>query len=292
MMMDRRTAILTLAAGCVAGSARLERAAAQDLPEAVSFPSRDGRTRLAGYLFKSSHPEPRPAIVLLHGRSGVYSTKANGRYDATTLSQRHLLWGRLWAERGAIALLVDSFAPRGFANGFPRDSYADRPAAVNEVTVRPLDAYGGLAYLAQRRDVDPHRVALQGWSNGGSAALATMADRTLTSLGLGASNGFRAAVAYYPACGLHDAFRDRYAPYAPVRVLIGTDDEEVSPKRCSEFVDASRALGQDIAVTLYPGATHGFDDPGRKRQDVPANAAAFADAKARTLAFLGGHLGL
>jgi dienelactone hydrolase len=39
--------------------------------------------------------------------------------------------------------------------------------------------------------------------------------------------------------------------------------------------------GSTVTVTLYPGATHDFDDPGEKRQVVPANAEAKADAMKR-----------
>lgn len=49
-------------------------AAAAQIPETVHFMSRDGSTRLAGYLFKPQAPGPYPAIVMLHGRSGVYSS--------------------------------------------------------------------------------------------------------------------------------------------------------------------------------------------------------------------------
>ena len=89
-------------------------------------------------------------MVLMHGRSGPYSTAAKGVYDATTLSQRHQMWGRIWAERGTVALLADSFGPRGYPQGFPRFSYDARPDAVNEVSVRPFDAYGALAFLRTR----------------------------------------------------------------------------------------------------------------------------------------------
>jgi len=223
---------------------------------------------------------------MMHGRAGAYSTNAKGRYDASTLSQRHVAWGELWAAQGYVALLVDGFGPRGYAQGFPRFSYETRPAELNEVTVRPLDAYGALAYLRTRPDVAPDRVGLQGWSNGGSAALATMETRTPGRAG----TGFRAALVFYPACGLKGQFEDQYLPYAPVQVFHGTADEEVSPRRCGELVERSKTEGGAIEIRFYPGASHSFDDPGTKRQSNEANAVATEDAVQRSLRFFADQL--
>jgi carboxymethylenebutenolidase len=107
---------------------------------------------------------------------------------------------------------------------------------------------------------------------------------------LGLSTGFRGAVAFYPACGLKGQFDNGLRPYAPVRVFHGTADEEVSPRRCADLVDKSRAQNGDIQIVLYPGATHDFDDPGEERQGVPANAAARDDAIAKATAFIGSVL--
>ncbi len=109
------------------------------IPQRVEFPSADGRTILVGYLYKPPRWPARqlPAVVMMHGRGGPYSTLAKGRYDATTLSLRHKAWGRTWAEAGYLAILVDGFGPRGYPKGFPRFSYENRPAELNEVTVRP-----------------------------------------------------------------------------------------------------------------------------------------------------------
>ena len=71
---------------------------------------------------------------------------------------------------------------------------------------------------------------------------------------------------------------------------IGSDFVKVSPKRCAALVEKSRAQGGDIAIKLYPGATHDFDDPGRKRQSVDGNAAAKADATAQAPAFFAEQL--
>lgn len=75
-----------------------------------------------------------------------------------------------------------------------------------------------------------------------------------------------------------------------MRIFIGTADEEVSPKRCESLVQQSKIQGGDIKISVYPGATHDFDDPGRKRSSVEANADARDDAVPKALQFLGERL--
>jgi dienelactone hydrolase len=258
------------------------------LPDRVVFPSADGPTSLGGYVFKPEGPHAArtPAVVLMHGRAGPYSSLANGRYDATTLSQRHQKWGHLWAQQGYLAILVDGFGPRGFPQGFTHQSYDQRPESVNEVIVRPYDAYGALAYLRTRNDVVADRIALQGWSNGASATLSTMSSATPALKSPSPASGFRGALAFYPGCGLKGKFRNGLIPYAPVRIFVGTADEEISPQECSDLVDTSRAQRANIVLKIYPGATHDFDDPGASRAEVPANAAATRDATAAAIGFL------
>jgi carboxymethylenebutenolidase len=133
------------------------------------------------------------------------------------------------------------------------------------------------------------RIGLQGWSNGGSATLSAMSiDMAVVK---GPAGGFRAALAFYPACRLKGRFDAGYRPYGPVRVLHGTSDEEVSALRCAALVDRSRSLGGDIQIHLYDGATHGFDDPSAKRQRSRANAAALDDAIERAVHFFAQRLG-
>jgi carboxymethylenebutenolidase len=280
---------LALAAGQgSAQDASAQDASAQDvLPERVNFGSADGKTNLVGYVYAPAQKSAArvPAVVMMHGRQGAYSTLAKGRYVASTLSQRHQMWGRLWAQLGYVAIMVDGFGPRGYPQGFGRHTYDDRPSELNEVTIRPLDAYGALAWLRTRDDVLPDRIGLQGWSNGGSTTLATMAAGTGMTPAPG--NGFTAALAFYPACGLKGAFDKGYKPYAPVRVFMGTADEEVSYRRCRGLVEGSRAQGGTIEIKLYQGATHSFDDPGRNRQRVRANTDAKADAMGLAQQFFG-----
>ncbi len=256
--------------------------------QAVHFPSADGHTELVGYLFTPAGPGPHPAVVMLHGRAGPYSSNVNtactlvapdheSPCNATTLSKRHEMWGEYWASHGYLAVLVDSFGPRGRAHGYGRNTHDDPDRdAVNERTVRPLDAEGALAWLRTRTDVTPARVMLQGWSNGGSTVLNTMQRQADAAPG---GPRFRAALAFYPGCGPKATLAARFKADAPVWAFLGSDDEEVSPTVCDRFLRAG--TGGPIAVTTYPGATHDFDDPGAARQAVPGNRLAKDDAMTR-----------
>jgi carboxymethylenebutenolidase len=251
------------------------------LPQTVNFPSMDGKTSLIGYVFMPAQPraERSPAVVMMHGRAGAYSAnvKKSGPYNASTLTKRHKMWGQSWASLGYVAVMVDGFAPRGFPAGFGQGTYSDRPDVVNEVTIRPLDAYGALAYLRTRSDVAGDRIALQGWSNGGSAALVTAAVDAPGITNRTPQAGFRAALVFYAGCGLHERYNAQgYKPYTTVLAFHGMSDEETSYRRCQQLVDRSRSMGGDISLKLYPGAGHSFDDPGR--QNNPANKAATGDA--------------
>ena len=272
--------------------AMLPTPAAFAAPDTVFFPSADGSTEIVAYLFKPQTPGPHPAIVMLHGRGGPYSANVNkdctlvsraspSACDASGLSRRHMMWGQYWAERGYIALLPDSFGPRGKAHGFDRFTHDDPDRTdVNEKTVRPLDAEGALSWLRSQRDVIANRIFLQGWSNGGSTALNVMQRQGLKA------SGYRAALALYPGCGPKALLAPDLVTTAPVALLLGSDDEEVSPARCQDMARRSVAAGSKVDVVLYPGATHGFDDPGRSHQSIPGNRAALADALKRALAFV------
>ena len=270
---------------CSASAARAE-------PQTVFFKSADGATEIVGYLFKPTTPGPHPAIVLMHGRAGPYSANDNagctfvGRgarsaCNASTLSKRHVMWGEFWAARGVLALLPDSFGPRGKAHGFGRFSHGDLDRDdVNEKTVRPLDAEGALEFLHRRDDVAGNRIFLQGWSNGGSTTLNVMIRQGARA------GGFRAALAFYPGCGRDALLAPKVATSASITMFLGSDDEEVSPVICQQVAQRSTEAGAPISVAFYPGATHDFDDPGQKRQSVPGNGAAKADAMARAAAII------
>lgn len=106
---------------------------AATMPERVTFPGADGRTVLTGYLYVPAHrPGTRsPAVVMMHGRAGAYSTSAEGRYEAATLSQRHKAWGesgprtamwRCWSMVSAHAAIHRASRASVMRRGRPRST--------------------------------------------------------------------------------------------------------------------------------------------------------------------------
>ena len=267
----------------------LTAAAGAAAPDTVTFMSADGNTKLTGYVFAPASPGPHPAVVMLHGRGGSYSTLKRGQHNADALTQRHQMWGNFWAARGYVAIHVDSFGPRGFGEGFAKHSYASRPPGVSEQWVRPLDAYGALSYLRSRSDVAPDRIGVQGWSNGGMTVLAALGPRAPGLPNPAAASGFRAAIAQYPSCSAPAAQPD-YAPYAPLLLMVAENDDEVSPTLCRTFAEKIRGRGAGLEFVWYDGAHHSYDDPGKTKQSHEPNRLAMQDTLQRTAAFFAQHL--
>ncbi len=272
----------------------------------VSFPSLDIDPQtgvpieLTGLFFT---PDPAaggfPAVVALHGCDGMYSALANRR---GVLSGRHQAMADLLVAEGYAVLFPDSFNPRG------RRELCTQPVREQTITQanRRLDVFGALEYLRSRPDIATKRVALLGWSHGGSATLAAMNARQpnvaayLAGLGDPAAF-FVTAIAFYPGCNASLQSKDGYSPAAPVSVFIGESDDWTSPRPCVALGKVMEAKGLPLQVRTYPDTFHGFDTPNLARPrhlDVPngvrpgqgvtvaPNAAARADAYARMKAQL------
>jgi dienelactone hydrolase len=277
--------LATLLSGCAAGlTAR----------QTVRFPSATPGAPVAieAVLVRPAGSGPFPAVVQLHGCAGI---------DAQSLR-----WARWLAERGYVALVVDSFGPRRLA-GDCRSGPDDPP-----ITARFDDAFGALRYLQSRPDVRADRVAAIGWSQGGVYAMAAINGPSLErarARGVAlpsiesTSGGFAAAVAVYPG-GCFSLVKEQVV--RPLLVLIGEADDWTPAATCREMVEAMRGRGADATIVTYPGAYHYFDvegqrlevlthvendnRPGGSGATVSYQAAAAADARARIEAFLARHL--
>jgi len=130
--------------------------------------------------------------------------------------------------------------------------------------LRRLDALGALQWLAGRAEVDGRRLALVGWSNGGSTVLAATnsSHRDVAN----AAVQVRAAVAFYPGCAA-DLARG-YRPASALLLLLGERDDWTPAAPCIALADAS---GGAVRSVVYADAFHGFDGSAalRVRRDVP-----------------------
>src|SRR5436305_2493947 len=130
--------------------------------ETVHFASLDGTTNLTAYLGRHPGEAPRPAVVLMHGCSGLLNPQ--GR-----IIPLYRAWMRALFAKGYDVLTVDSAASRGFGQTCT--------AGANRIKMwrdRPKDAYAALAYLQAQPHVQADRIGVMGWSQGGGVGLLTI----------------------------------------------------------------------------------------------------------------------
>jgi len=234
-------------------------------PEHVTFPSLDidaSGTPIAitALYFPAAKPNA-PLIIAIHGCGGMYSARAD-RSDQ--LSERGIAWTEELLADGYAVLWPDSFNPRG-----------KRSVCLHkrgEPTIMPvtrrLDILGALAFAAKQPGVDRSRIALLGWSHGGSTTLASINGKDPRIVQFFAAPEapppLRAAVAFYPGCIVSLRQGEKWLPSMPVEVHIGALDDWSQPVPCVQLGESARARGADMTVTVYPGAYHGFDAPRGK----------------------------
>ncbi|MGA8604503.1 MAG: dienelactone hydrolase family protein [Thermoplasmata archaeon] len=68
----------------------------------------------------------------------------------------------------------------------------------------------------------------------------------------------------------------------PALLLLGSEDERITPWALSEFLPAANRAKKRVSLELYPGVRHAFHRPGWEGHDPAAAAAAWR----RTLDFL------
>jgi dienelactone hydrolase len=183
-------------------------------------------------------------VVQLHGCGG--------------LEPQSYRWARWLADRGYVALVVDSFGPRGVI-GDCRTGPDEPP-----ITARLDDAMGALAYLQSQSFVRGDRVAAIGWSQGGVYAMSVVNGPSLErakARGVKLPTvGFAAAIGIYPG-GCKSLTNEQVI--RPVLILIGGADDWTPATVCQQMVEAMKTRGADISIVVYPGAYHYFDVEGR-----------------------------
>lgn len=224
----------------------------------------DGRTELNYSLIKPAGFDPSkryPVAVYVYGgpASQTVTNSWPGRGDH--------LFNQYLAQRGYVVFSLDN-------RGTPRRG-RDFGGALYGVqgTVEVADQLKGVEWLKQQPWVDPARIGVQGWSNGGYMTLMLLAK---------ASDQYACGVAGAPVTdwGLYDThYTERYMDlpannpkgYEEARVLAHVDglrsrlllihgmaDDNVLFTNSTELMSALQKRGQPFELMTYPGAKHGL----------------------------------
>ena len=184
-----------------------------------------------------------PAVILVHGSGGV-----SAGVDAWQFALNRL---------GIATFVIDAFSGRGLTTVSTNQSLLGRFNMT-------LDTFRAWETLAKHPRIDPERIAVIGYSRGGTAVIYS----TLRRFQKQWSPNFKAAatIAMYPSC--FDHVDDDEDVVGPIREYHGDIDDYASTKKCEAWIARLKAAGKDVTSTEYKGAAHSFDSP----TGVPAPA--------------------
>ncbi|HSN52547.1 MAG TPA: dienelactone hydrolase family protein [Woeseiaceae bacterium] len=226
--------------------------------ERLAYAEVDDELVYGHFAFPSDMIEPLPAVIMIHEWWGLND---NIRAMADRL-----------AAEGYIVLAVDLFG----------GASATSPEAARQLMMRAVENRDSVssnieqAYAFVTKTAGAPRVASLGWCFGGGWSLNTA---------LLFPEDLDAAVIYYGQ--VTDDEERLSALEVPILGLFGSEDRGIKLESVRRFEAALERLGKDHEIHVYEGAGHAFANPS----GTNFNAGYADDAWARTLGFLGTHLG-
>jgi dienelactone hydrolase len=236
--------VTDLSAGPLAGTFRLSSSTPRTLGALMNRPGPDGSSTAIGHLSmpKVAAGARVPAVVLLHGSGGLHEAMLD-------------FWPRQFNAAGIAVMSIDSFGPRGVSSAVEEPSRVPFAASI-------ADAFAALRLLATHPQVDASRIAVMGFSRGGSAAIRTAVERVVASQALPGGLRFAAHVPVY-AAGCTGAVRIAPRPgvfgKAPMLFVHGDADDYVSIGGCRDYAALIGKAGTPVQFLTLPGGQHRFD---------------------------------
>jgi dienelactone hydrolase len=191
-----------------------------------------------------------PAVVLVHGSGGVYPELTR-------------FWARLFNEQGIAALVIDIFGPRGVKSTAEDQSQVPFAADV-------ADAFAALGMLASHPRIDPARVAVMGFSRGGTAVLRSAAQRIVKGSAPPGLRFVAHVAAYSGGCAgtLSIAPLPGVFGSTPMLFVHGDADDYTYLSDCRLYAERLAAAGTPTELVVLPGARHKFDVDDPRRIDL------------------------
>ena len=232
--------------------------------------------RLSGtFYLPESASSPVPAIVLIHGSTGI--------------DQRGDLYRQPLLDAGIGIFEVD------FKTGIFMGPM-DRP---KPDVFLPM-AFAALKELRKLPSIDPNRIGIMGFSLGGNIALRTAMETNVRQW-MGDGKGFVAFVMFYPVCNhFTKEFEESGSKLTggPMIVFYGTEDSYGEGDAVPELKRLlAKKYNFQLITVEYAGATHGFNlnapemtffDPAAKgrKAHIKWDPEAANDSVTKAVAFL------
>lgn len=152
-----------------------------------------------------------------------------------------------------VAAAAESLAGDGFVVltlDYPAAYVRDGGCSTSRVARMAGDVVRAANRLRELPDVDPARIHLVGWAEGGAGVMQVLGDPDLAR-----QAGARAAATLYPTCA---ALGSKWHIGVPFLMLLGEADKIAPPQHCIAI--AENAVGAErILAIRYGGAGHAFD---------------------------------
>lgn len=202
------------------------------VPRDMAEGARDAPFEARGLLFLPDGDRPErgwPGVVVAQGLGGPKP-------------HREVAYGRWLAAQGYAAMVLDSFGSRGIGGPDPWK-------AVRLTTAMMIaDAFGALRYMAGHPEIDGDRIAIKGYSFGGMVTLLT-AFESIRALYLPDGTKFAGHVSYY-GCSI-PRMQSPATTGAPILIMIGEKDRNVSVPRVEAIADDLRKGGSDVDLRVF-----------------------------------------
>ncbi len=162
-------------------------------------------------------------------------------------------WPKLFTAAGFAVLAVDTFGPRGVKQTVDDQSQLSAAADL-------ADAFAALKLLASHPRIDGTRIAIMGFSRGGTATWRSAIERVIRSQD--ASLRFAAHLPVYSGGCLNIArlvVKPTTFSKAPMLWIHGEADDYTVAAPCQDYASRIRQAGTPVEFLLLKGAHHSFD---------------------------------
>ena len=184
-----------------------------------------------------------PAVILVHGAGGIGAGPEN--------------WARIFNRMGIATFTIDSFSARGLVQVMSNQDALGRFSTT-------LDTFRAQETLSAHPRIDPARIAVMGFSRGGTAVLYSAMRRFQKAW----SPNFKAVqtIVFYASC--YDQLDEDLDVAGSIREFHGSADDYAAIQPCRDYFKRLKAAGRDAEQVEYPGAHHGFDNMLAKTEPV------------------------